>query len=91
MELRRSPLEIALDGTTVGSISRQETFETPIGPGQHTLQLRDGRYTSPLQSFDVADGDAVNFRCHPPMMWPRLVASLIVPRLGISLTRDQRP
>ncbi|MHB1836198.1 MAG: hypothetical protein ACYCXW_14665 [Solirubrobacteraceae bacterium] len=88
LELRRAAFEIRLDGTNAGSISRHETFETPIQPGHHTLQLRAGRYTSPVQTFDAADGDLIGFRCHPPMMWPRLVASLIVPSLAISLKRD---
>ncbi len=85
LELRRSPLEIELDGATVGSIKRDETYETAIDPGHHELQIRAGRYSSPRESFEVADGDAVNFRCYPAMLWPRLLASLVVPSLGISL------
>jgi hypothetical protein len=88
LELRRTPLEVVLDGTAVGSIKRDETFETPLTPGHHELQIRAGRYSSPRQSFDAADGDAVNFRCYPAMLWPRLLASLVVPSLGISLKRE---
>jgi hypothetical protein len=87
IELRRSPLDVELDGTTVGSLKRHETFEAPIDPGQHRLQIRSGRYSSRCESFELADGDAVNFRCHPPMVWPRLLASLFVPSLGVSLKR----
>ena len=88
MELRRAPLEITLDGTTLGSINRHETFETPIEPGQHTLKIQAGRYTSRPQSFDIDVGDAINFRCHAAMAWPRYVASIIVPSLAISLKRE---
>jgi ABC-type Na+ efflux pump permease subunit len=87
-ELRRGPLEITIDGATVGSISRHATFETPIEPGRHTLQIRAGRYSSRSHAFDVADGAAVNFRCHAAMVWPRYVASMMVPSLGISLKRE---
>ena len=44
MENRHAPFEIALDGTAAGTINRHETFETPIEPGHHTLQVRAGRY-----------------------------------------------
>lgn len=87
VELRRAPLEVSLDGTRIGSVNRHETFQTPIEPGPHELQIRDGRYTSRARSFDAAVGDAVNFRCHPAMVWPRYVASIIVPSLAISLKR----
>jgi hypothetical protein len=87
IELRRAPLEVVLDGTTVGSIKRHETFETEIEPGHHELQIRAGRYFSPRESFDVADGDGVNFRCYPAMLWPRVLISFVVPSLGVSLTR----
>jgi hypothetical protein len=36
IELRRAPLEIGLDGTTVGSIKRHETFETEVDPGSRS-------------------------------------------------------
>jgi hypothetical protein len=88
IELRRSPLEVVLDGSTVRSIKRDETFEAPIVPGHHELQIRAGRYSSPSESFDVADGDAVIFRCYPAMLWPRLLVSFFVPSLGISLKRE---
>ncbi len=88
IELRRAPLEVVLDNQPVRSIDRHETFETPLEPGAHQLQIRSGRYTSRVESFEAADGDALNFRCHPTMLWPRYVASLIVPSLGISLKRE---
>jgi hypothetical protein len=87
-ELRRAPLQITLDGGSAGTIESKATLETPIEPGRHTLQLRSGRYSSPERSFDAADGECVSFRCHPAMVWPRLLASMAMPRLGISLKRE---
>ena len=84
-ELRRGVFEIDVDGRAVGSIEYDQTVETRVEPGQHTLQIRKGRYSSPEHSFDVARGDMVSFRCHGAMLWPRFVASFLVPSLGIAL------
>ena len=84
-ELRRSVFDISVDGKTVGSIKIHDTVEVPLEPGQHTLQLRAGRYSSRLQTFDVASGSAVNFRCHGAAIWPTYVASFLVPNLAIRL------
>lgn len=88
LELRRMPFQIALDGTTVGTINRHETFETPIEPGQHRLQVRAARYSSRAASFDVADGDAVKFRCNGARIWPIYLISIAVPSLALSLKRE---
>jgi hypothetical protein len=87
MELRRGPLQIALDGTTVGTIDRHETFETSIEPGRHSLQVRAGRYSSRSESF-VGDGDGVNFRCSGARIWPIYLLSFAVPSLALSLKRE---
>ena len=88
IELRRGPFEIQLDGRSVGSINRHETVETPLEPRHHTLRIRSGRYSSQNHSFDVADGEVRNFRCHGAMVWPRYVASIVKPDLAISLKRE---
>ena len=88
IELRRGPFEIAVDGGSVGSIKSRETVETSLEPGRHTLRLRSGRYASRDHSFDVADGEVVNFRCHGAMVWPRYVASILKPDLAISLKHE---
>jgi hypothetical protein len=88
IELRRGRFEISLDGAKVGSIEHNDTTETPIDPGQHTLRIRAGRYSSRPVSFDATDGDVVNFRCHGAEVWPRYVASLVKPDLAISLKRE---
>jgi len=45
-----------LDGERVGSVEMKETFETPVEPGRHTLQVRNGRNSSRTKIFDAADG-----------------------------------
>jgi hypothetical protein len=87
MELRRAPFQVALDGTAVGTINRHETFETPIEPGHHRLQVRADRYSSATASFDSADGEAVNFRCNGARIWPIYLISMAVPSLALSLKR----
>jgi hypothetical protein len=88
IELRRGLFEISVDGKNAGSIKYGETFETPLEPGHHDLRLRVGRYSSRDHSFDAVDEETVNFRCHGAMVWPRFVASLVKPDLGISLRRE---
>jgi hypothetical protein len=87
IELRRGPFQITVDGNDLGSIQRHETVEKSLEPGHHTLRLRAGRYSSQDHSFDLSDGDVVNFRCHGAMVWPRYVASILKPDLAISLKR----
>jgi len=87
-ELRRGTFEISVDGKEAGSIERHETIETPLEPGPHTLRIRAGRYSSRDHAFAVADGEVVNFRTHGAMVWPRYVASIVKPDLGISLKRE---
>jgi hypothetical protein len=76
---------IDIDGVVVGSIANNETVEVAVEPGHHSLRLGSGRRRSAAQSFDVAAGEAVGFRCHGPRIWPMLVAALINPDLWISL------
>jgi hypothetical protein len=88
MELRRGPFQIALDGETIGSLDRHQTFKTLIEPGHHQLQVRIGRYSSRPQSFDTADGDTINFRCNSAKIWPIYLASLLAPNLALNLKRE---
>ena len=88
MELRRGTFQITLDGETVGTIDRHQTFETPIEPGHHQLQVRIGRYSSGKQSFDTVNGDTVNFRCNSAKIWPIYLASLLAPGLALTLKRE---
>ncbi|HEX4659485.1 MAG TPA: hypothetical protein VH307_19025 [Streptosporangiaceae bacterium] len=88
IELRRGHFEIVVDGSRAGSIDWHETIELPLEPGHHALQVNTGRYSSRTETFDVADGDAITFRCHGAMVWPRYVASIFAPNLGLSLKRE---
>jgi hypothetical protein len=89
IELRRGPYEIELDGKSVGSINKaDEPSEFPVEAGHHTLRMGSGRYSSQERSFDVADGEVVNFRTHGPLVWPVYAAATIKPDLGISLKRQ---
>ena len=87
-ELRRKPFQIILDGSSAGSIDRNQTIELPVEPGPHTLQVRAGRYSSHTQSFDASDGTNIRFRCNGAILWPLYVASLFVPTIGLKLKRE---
>jgi hypothetical protein len=88
IELRRGTFDIQLDGRSAGPITRDQTVEAPLEPGHHTVQIRKGRYSSQAHSFDIADGETINFRTHGAMVWPRYVASIVKPDLAISLKRE---
>lgn len=87
IELRRGSFDVTVDGNSVGSLDYGQTLEAPIEAGQHTLRVRVGRYSSLSRSIEINDGQVLNFRCHGAMVWPRFVASLVKPDLGISLHR----
>jgi hypothetical protein len=88
MELRRGSFEISIDGNSVGSVEYGQSIELPVEPGQHTLRIRRGRYSSRPLSFDATDGRTASFRCHGAMVWPRWLASFVKPDLAISLRRE---
>jgi len=87
IELRRGRFEVSVDAETVGSLVDHETVGTPLDPGRHSIRIRKGRYSSRDHSFDVADGEVINFRCHGTMIWPMYVASIFMPSLAILLRR----
>jgi hypothetical protein len=88
IELRRGRFEVSVDDKIVGSLERHGGVEASLEPGHHTLRVGAGRYSSRECSFDVADGEVVDFRCHGAMIWPRYVASIVKPDLAISLKRE---
>ena len=68
------PWEVLIDGTAVGSISKGEALDLPVGPGPHTLRVRRTRYlASPERPFEVAAGQAVAFSCRPRARHPFIV------------------
>lgn len=45
VEVRRGTYDIVLDGSRVGSVEMNGTFEMSMMPGRHTLQVRAFRCT----------------------------------------------
>jgi hypothetical protein len=88
IELRRGRFDISVDGVSIGSIDKDQTVELPLEPGHHTLRVRHDRYSSRDQSFDVSEGEAIDFRCHGANLWPIYVASIFFPKLAITLKRE---
>jgi hypothetical protein len=88
VEVRRGTYEVVLDGQRVGSVELNDTFETPVEPGPHTLKLRSGRNSSRTKAFDAADGDIVSFRCSGKSILPVFLLSFAVPGLALSLHRE---
>ena len=74
--------------TAVGTIDNKETVEVSIDPGQHTLRIRHGRYSSRDRAFDVADGEVAAFRCHGVRYWPVWLASFAKSDLAIVLSSE---
>lgn len=88
IELRRGTFDVEIDRERVGSIEWHETKEFTIAPGHHTVVLRAGRYASRPQAFETRDEGVVSFRCHGAMVWPRWLASVLMPNLALSLARE---
>jgi hypothetical protein len=87
-EVRRGPYDVVLDGERAGSVELNDTFETPIEPGHHTLLVRSGRNSSRTRSFDAADGETIAFRCTGKSILPVFLLSFVVPSLALSLHRE---
>lgn len=87
-EVRRGAYDIVFDGESIGSVEMNNTFETPIEPGRHTLQVRNGRNSSRTNAFDAAEGETVAFRCTGKSILPIFLASFVVPSLALSLHRE---
>ncbi len=88
VEIRRGTYEIVLDGRHVGSVELNDTFETPVEPGRHTLKVRSGRNSSPTTTFDATDGEVVSFRCSGKSILPIFLLSFVVPNLALSIYRE---
>jgi hypothetical protein len=88
VEVRRGTYEAVVDGKRAGSVELNETIDIPVEPGRHTLQVRSGRNSSPIKTFDVADGEIASFRCSGKNILPIFLLSFVVPSLALSLTRE---
>lgn len=87
VEIRRGTYDVVLDKERVGSVEMNDTFETPIEPGLHALQVRNGRNSSRTRTFDAAEGELVTFRCTGKSILPIFLASFVVPSLALDLRR----
>lgn len=87
-EVRRHPYDVVVDGKPAGSVEMNDTIEIPVEPGQHTLQLRDGRNSSRTKTFEAAAGETVAFRCTGKSILPRFLLSFVVPSLALTLKRE---
>ena len=87
-EVRRGTYDAIVDGQRVGSVEMNKTIELPVEPGRHTVQVRNGRNLSSTQTFDVAEGEIVAFRCTGKIFLPIFLASFVVPRLALKIVRD---
>ena len=87
VEVRRGTYDVVLDGERVGSLVMNDSFETPVEPGRHTLQVRNGRNSSRTKTFDAAEDEIVSFRCTGKSILPKFLLSFVVPSLALSLVR----
>jgi hypothetical protein len=88
-EVRRHPYEVVIDSTPAGSVEMNGTFEMPVEPGPHTLQVREGRKSSRPATFEASDGDVIVFRSTGKSILPVFLLSFIVPSLALTLRREQ--
>jgi hypothetical protein len=88
VEVRRGTYEIVVDGQSAGSLQMNDTLEIPVEPGSHSVQLRSGRKSSRTETFVVAEGQTVAFRCTGKSFLPIFIASFFVPSLALQLRRE---
>jgi hypothetical protein len=81
-EVRRGTYDVVVDGERAGSVDMNHTIEIPVEPGRHTLQVRNGRNSSSIQTFDAAEDEVVAFRCSPSCPPPG-----VAPGLGQNASR----
>jgi hypothetical protein len=87
-EVRRNAYDVIVDGQAVGAVEMNKTTEVPVDAGRHTVQIRDGRKSSATESFDVADGQTVAYRCTGKRFLPIFLLSFAVPSLALKLKRE---
>ncbi len=87
-EVRRNDYDVVVDGTQVGSVAMNDTFELPVAAGSHALQVGSGRQSSRTTSFEIGDGEVVAYRCTGKRFLPIFLVSFLVPRLALTLVRQ---
>lgn len=88
-EVRRGWFDVVVDGKCAGTIEKHGTFETPVEPGHHTLQIRNGRRNSSRTvAFNAAENQVIAYRFSGKNILPIFLLSFAVPSLAISLRRE---
>ena len=88
-EVRRGTFDVVVDGKRAGTVEKHGTFETPVEPGRHTLQIRNGRRNSSrTAAFDADEDQVIAFRFSGKNILPIFLLSFAVPSLAISLRRE---
>jgi hypothetical protein len=66
------PYELILDGQPAGQIRNGSSLRTPVAPGPHRLSIRSLHVVnrrlglgSPTATFEITEGETVQFVCHP--------------------------
>lgn len=85
VEVRRGTYDVVLDAERVGELEMNDTFETPVEPGSHTLEIREGRYSSRELPFQVTDGQLISFNSQGKRILPIFLAAFVVPSLALTL------
>ena len=88
VEVRHAAYDVVVDDRPAGSVKLNETIDIPVEPGHHTLQVRDGRNSSRIKTFDVSEGEIASFRCGGKSILPLFLLSFVVPSLALSLHRE---
>lgn len=88
VNVRRGTFDAVVDGKPAGTFGLNETVEIPVDPGRHTVQVRNGRNSSPTRSFDAVDGETVAFRCSGKRFLPLFLLSFAIPSLALTLHRE---
>jgi hypothetical protein len=86
--IMRGTFDVVVDDKSIGSIKWHESIETSLEPGQHTLQIRTGKYSSRVAILEAAEEEFFGFRCNRRRHPLILLLALAKPSLAISLTRE---
>lgn len=87
-EVRRAPYDVIVDGERVGAVEMNGSIEIPVEAGRHAVQVRSGRKSSGVRTFDAADGETVAYRCTGKRFLPIFLASFFAPSLALALVRE---
>ena len=87
-EVRRDPYDILVDGERAGTVGMNDTTEIPVEPGQHFVQVRDRRKSSPPRRSSPPRGRRSCSVARRKRFLPLFLASCIFPKLALKLVRE---